>query len=178
MFHRPICVQRFKAKLTYWMGKSCLRSLFSMIGLCILSDILLFPHVVYACEPIENIAHLTSFTITQVISMTLPSPIYRRWTHSREEDQGDILVYRLSDYPFPPARGREGLEFRKNGEFIRYQIGTTDRSLAVPGRWSVKDTNIVEVQFPNQSALSYTLTILECDEQILKIRQTAGDISQ
>lgn len=178
MFHRPTCVQRFKPKLSFWTDKSRLRSLLLMIGVCTLSDILLLPHAVYACEAIENIANPTSPTITQSISITLPSQIYRRWVHSREEDQGDILVYRPSDYPFPPARGREGMEFRENGEFIRYQIGPTDRSLAIPGQWSVKDTNVVEIQFPNQSASSYTLTILECDEQILKVRQTVGGTSQ
>jgi len=139
---------------------------------------LLLPYAAYACEPIENIANFTSYTINQVISMTLPSTIYRRWTHSREEDQGDIRVYRPSDYPFPPARGREGLEFREDGEFIRYQIAPTDGSLAVHGRWSVKDTNVVEVQFPNQSTLSYTLTILEYNQHVLKVRQTKGNVNQ
>ena len=81
-------------------------------------------------------------------------------------------MYRPKDYPFPPARGREGLEFRENGGFISYQIGPTDGGLAVPGQWLIQETNVVEVQFPNQSASSYTLTILECDEQILKLRQT------
>ena len=178
MFRRSIHIQRFQAKLTWWMDRLRLRLLFSMLGLCLLSDILLFPRAVRACEPIEHIASLTPLTITQVISMTLPSQIYRRWTHSREEDQGDVLVYRPSNYLFPPARGREGLEFRKNGEFIRYEIGSTDRSLGVPGRWSVRNPNIVEVQFLNQSASPYTLSILECDEQILKVRQTAGNSSQ
>lgn len=177
MFPRPTHARRFKAKLS-WMGKLCLRSLFSLVGLCVLSNMLLLPRIGYACESIEHSANLTSLTITQVISMTLPSQIFRRWTHSREEDQGDILVYRPSDYPFPPARGREGLEFRENGEFIRYQIGATDRSSAVPGRWSVQNGNVVEVQLPNQSTSSYTLTILECDEQILKVRRTAGGTNQ
>lgn len=172
MFHKPICAQKFKVKLTYWISKSCLGTPFSMISLCILSGVLLFPQAVHACEPIESITNLNSHTINQVISMTLPSPIYRRWTHSHEEDQGDIRVYRPSDYPLPLARGREGLEFRENGEFIHYQIGPTDRTLAAPGQWTVKETNIVEIQFPNQSGSSYTLTIMECNEQILKVRQT------
>lgn len=102
--------------------------------------------------------------------MTLPSSIFQRWTHSREEDEGDVLTYRPSDYPFPPARGREGLEFRQNGEFIRYEIGATDRSHGVAGRWSLESTNVVRVEFSSQS--SQSLTILECDGQILKVRQT------
>jgi hypothetical protein len=154
------------------MEKSLLRSLSLLIGLCILSIILPLPHATSAPLRVTYNASITPPTIIQVVSMTLPNSIFRRWTHSREEDQGDTIVYRPSDYPFPPARGREGLEFRQNGEFIRYQIGATDRSLADSGRWSVQNTNVVEVQLPNQS---YTLTILECNEQILKVRQTAAE---
>lgn len=178
MFRKTTVIDGFKKRLISLIGKHLMRSLFHVIGLCILSITLSLPHAVSASWQIGHQASTSQFSIMQVANMTLPSQIFRRWTHSREEDQGDILVYRSSDYPFPPARGREGLEFRENGEFIRYQIGSTDRSLAVPGRWRVQNTNVVEVQFPNQSALSYTLTILKCDEQILKIRQTAGDTIQ
>ncbi|MEG4090704.1 hypothetical protein [Microcoleus sp. Pol12B4] len=178
MFSKIMDIWRFIAKLTRLMNKRLLRSLSSLIGLYILSIILSLPHAISASSQVEHNASITPLTIVQVAAMTLPSQIFRRWTHSREEDRADILVYRPKDYPFPPARGREGLEFRENGEFIRYQIGATDRSLAVPGRWSIQNTNMVEVQFPNQSVSSYTLTILECDEQILKVRQTAGGTSQ
>ncbi|MEG4059045.1 MULTISPECIES: hypothetical protein [unclassified Microcoleus] len=174
MFSKIMDIWRFIAKLTRLMNKRLLRSLSSLIGLYILSIILSLPHAISASSQVEHNASITPLTIVQVAAMTLPSQIFRRWTHSREEDRADILVYRPKDYPFPPARGREGLEFRENGEFIRYQIGATDRSLGVPGRWSIQNTNMVEVQFPNQSVSSYTLTILECDEQILKVRQTAG----
>lgn len=178
MFGKTTSIRRLQARLTRWFGKRMLRSLSFWVSLCIWSIILPLPHAVSASWQIEHNASITPLTIVQVIPMTLPSQIFRRWTHSREEDVGDTLVYRPSDYPFPPARGREGIEFRENGEFIRYQIGATDRSVAVPGRWSVQETNMVKVQFPNQSASLHTLTILECNEQILKLRQTAGGTSQ
>jgi predicted membrane protein len=178
MFSKIMDIWRFIPKLTRLMNKRMLRSLSSLIGLYILSIVLSLPHAISAPSQVEHNASINPLTIVQVAAMTLPSQIFRRWTHSREEDRADILVYRPQDYPFPPARGREGLEFRENGEFIRYQIGPTDRSLAVPGRWSIQNTNVVEVQFPNQSVSSYILTILECDEQILKVRQTAGGTSQ
>jgi hypothetical protein len=161
-----------------FLKKPLMRSLFFSIGLWILSIIFLSPRAVSAPLQVSHHTSVTPPTIAQAVAMTLPSQIFRRWTHSREEDQGDILVYRSSDYPFPPARGREGLEFRENGEFILYQIGSTDRSLGVPGQWSLHGANVVAVQFPDQSASSYTLTILECSEQILKVRQTAGNPSQ
>ena len=153
-----------------WVGNPLLRLLPFLVGLCFISIELLYPRVALALLPIDNNTGLSLSTVFQVDSMTLPSSIFRRWTHSHEEDQANILVYRPQDYLFPPARGREGLEFRKNGEFIRYQIAPTDGSLAIPGQWSVQNTGLVEVKFPNQSTSSYAFTILECDEQILKIR--------
>jgi hypothetical protein len=160
------------------LKKPLIRSLFFLVGLWILSIIFLPPRAVSAPLSVADHISVTPSTISQAVSMTLPSQIFRRWTHSREEDQGDILVYRSDDYPFPPARGREGLEFRENGAFILYQIGSTDRNLAVPGQWSIQGTNVAEVQFPDQSVSPYTLTILECSEQILKVKQTAGNTGQ
>jgi hypothetical protein len=148
-----------------------LRLLFVLISLCISSIVFLSPNAIFTNLRVEHNAKLLSPTIVQVITMNLPSQIFRRWTHSREEDQGDTLVYRSDGYQFPPARGREGFEFREDGEFIRYQIGSTDRNLAIFGRWSMQEINIVEVHFPNQPTSSYTLKILECDEQILKVNK-------
>jgi hypothetical protein len=146
-----------------------LRLLPVLISLYILSVI--FINAVFTPLPIEHNTSFLSLTTVPVITMNLPSQIFRRWTYSREEDQGDILVYRSDKYQFPPARGREGLEFREDGEFIRYQIGSTDRNSAISGRWSTQEPNIVEVHFPNHSTSPYTLRILECDEQILKVNK-------
>jgi len=120
MFSKIMDIWRFLAKLTRLMNKRLLRSLSSLIGLYIFLIIILsLPHPISASSQVEHNASITPPTIVQVAAKTLPSQIFRRWTHSREEDRADILVYRPKDYPFPPARGREGLEFRKNGEFIR-----------------------------------------------------------
>ncbi|HIK16832.1 MAG TPA: hypothetical protein IGS53_16325 [Leptolyngbyaceae cyanobacterium M33_DOE_097] len=103
--------------------------------------------------------------------MNLPNALFRQWIHSHEEDQGDIWVYRTKGYAFPPARGREGMEFRENGEFFRYQIGPTDRIVTVSGQWRMKDTNVIEIKLANQPT-AISMTILECNEQILRIQQT------
>ena len=41
-----------------------------------------------------------------------PDELLRRWVHVREEDEGDVRVYRPSDADIPPARGRRGIEVR------------------------------------------------------------------
>ena len=40
----------------------------------------------------------------------LPSAIFRHWIRSREEDTGDIEVYRPEGFAFPPSFGRDGFE--------------------------------------------------------------------
>ena len=114
--------------------------------------------------------NLLASTVPQATPMTLPNPIFQQWLHSREEDEGDVRVYRPMDYPFPPARGREGLEFRQDGTFVLYQIAPTDGNLAVEGRWQLENNNRVQVQFPQNPINNCTLMILECNDQILKVQ--------
>jgi hypothetical protein len=51
------------------------------------------------------------------------------WTHSFEEDEGDVQVYRPAHaFPFPVSRrGRESLEFLANGELRASAPGPDDR---------------------------------------------------
>ena len=61
--------------------------------------------------------------------------LFRRWLHSREEDEGDVRVYRPAGYDLPPARGRRGLEFRPDGELLAIGPGPADKPQATAGRW-------------------------------------------
>jgi hypothetical protein len=69
--------------------------------------------------------------------------LYRRWVHAREEDEGELKVYRPAGYDLPPARGRRGIEFRPDGELLVYGPGPADRPVASPGR--MEDVEIVSV---------------------------------
>jgi hypothetical protein len=73
-----------------------------------------------------------------------PAELYRRWVHAREEDDGDLRVYRPAGYDLPPARGRRGIEFRPGGELLVYAPGPADRPVASPGR--IEDVDIVSVE--------------------------------
>lgn len=74
----------------------------------------------------------------------MTSDLYRRWIHAREEDEGDLRVYRPSDYDLPPARGRRAIEFRPDGELLVYAPGPADKPVATPGR--MEDVEIVSVE--------------------------------
>jgi hypothetical protein len=102
---------------------------------------------------------------------SLPGSIFKRWIHSREEDTGENVVYRPAGYRFPPARGREGIEFREDGAFVHYVIGPTDRSQAVKGQWKSNEPKIIEVSFPDQSSSPYKLVIVKCSDDMLIVKK-------
>ena len=74
----------------------------------------------------------------------LPEELFRRWVHVREEDEGDLRVYRPAGWDLPPARGRRGIEFRPGGEMLVYSPGPADKPTASPG--SMDDVEIVSVE--------------------------------
>ena len=74
----------------------------------------------------------------------LPEELFRRWVHVREEDEGDVRVYRPSGADIPPARGRRGIEFRPDGELLAYGPWPADRPTASPRPWD--DVEIVSVE--------------------------------
>ena len=54
---------------------------------------------------------------------------------SHEEESGDVRVYRPDSFPFPPARGREGLSFHRDGQLDYLVPGRGDRPTTEPGTW-------------------------------------------
>jgi hypothetical protein len=98
----------------------------------------------------------------------LPDALFKRWVHSQEEDTPTVKVFRPRGYDFPPARGRQGFEVRKNGEFVQYDIAPADGSRAIPGRWKNIGKSTIEVLLGGQSR---KLTILSCDDQVLKLKK-------
>lgn len=95
--------------------------------------------------------------------MTAPHALHGRWMHSFEEDHDGITVYRPADFPFPPARGRDGIEFGADGSFIDWRIGRGDANEARPGRWEPAHGDAVRVSTGTGA------------ERILHVRLTAPD---
>ncbi len=103
----------------------------------------------------------------------LPPAIFRRWTHSREEDAGDLEVFRPEGFEFPPAFGRDGFEMRKDGEFIQYDIGPADEVVRVLGRWTLLGSQRVSVSFEGTEREGYSFEIVAVDDLVLRIRREA-----
>ena len=59
----------------------------------------------------------------------MPTPQPGEWTHSHEEDEQNIRVYRRTDsFAFPPTRaGRDWLRVDTSGEIVQLTPGPDDR---------------------------------------------------
>lgn len=69
--------------------------------------------------------------------MTTPGSehLFQRWGHSFEEDHDDVTVYRPAGHAFPRARGRDGIEFHRDGTVVVWAVGRGDAPEARPGTW-------------------------------------------
>jgi|SRR4029077_6684292 hypothetical protein len=98
-------------------------------------------------------------------------PITGSWTHSFEEDEGDILVYRpTNSFAFPPSRrGREVLLFA-SGEMTMLTPGPDDRPRDSGGRWGALGMNRFGFG-GTQNSPAQVIEVIESTPDILKIRQ-------
>jgi len=69
----------------------------------------------------------------------LDDRLIQRWGHSFEEDRDGVRVYRPVGYPFPLARGRDGIEFRPDGTYVYWAIGRGDATSPQPGSWHLDE---------------------------------------
>ncbi len=101
----------------------------------------------------------------------LPREIFRKWGHSFEESTGEITVYRPAEYEFPRARGRAGIEFKPDGTFIYWGIGPADKRIGINGHWQIESPGRVRVFFEGNVRAPLVIEILQCDAEILRVRQ-------
>jgi hypothetical protein len=99
------------------------------------------------------------------------APLRGSWTHSYEEDQGDVLVYRPThSFAFPPARGRETLEFGEGGELTKQTPGPDDRPRARVSRWTALGMNRFRLEGTADTP-GQVIEVVEYTPEILKIRK-------
>jgi hypothetical protein len=60
------------------------------------------------------------------------------WVHSHEEDSGELKVFRLRSFQFPPSRGREELELKADGSTVVHSPGPVDVPEEAAGTWELE----------------------------------------
>ncbi|MFN0049014.1 MAG: hypothetical protein ACKVOU_07840 [Cytophagales bacterium] len=97
--------------------------------------------------------------------------LYGKWLNSYEEQtDDDILVYRPTNFPFPLSRGRKGIEFLKDGQFIEHGFGPTDRPTTFEGEWIYGiETQTLEITFHKLEATPMPVTVKSRKGYVLKI---------
>lgn len=95
-----------------------------------------------------------------------------KWIHSHEDDTDDIMVFRRSDYQFPPSRGRRNIEFKEDGQFVQNDIAPSCGLKETVGRFKEISPNELKVDFDKQAdSRSYSIKLVSCDDKVLKIKK-------
>lgn len=103
--------------------------------------------------------------------LAVSADLYQHWMHSYEEDDANVKMYRPASYSFPPSRGREGFEIKKDGTFIKYAIGANDAPQKIQGKWKAKKRDTIEVTLDDPAEKPYTIKILSVNAGQLKTQQ-------
>lgn len=101
-------------------------------------------------------------------------PFEGSWTHSYEEDQGDVMVFRPTEsFPFPPTRqGRDTLQVTDSGSLAILQPGPDDRPRET-GQWRPLGMNRY-FSGGTPEAPGEVIEILEAGPDVLRLRRSGG----
>jgi hypothetical protein len=89
------------------------------------------------------------------------------WVHSHEEDTATTSVYRPANFPFPPARGREGFCLQPEGILTARKPGPTDQTVTAAGTWKLAGDEL-ELAPQGESAQNLCVESVEPDRLIVK----------
>ena len=105
-----------------------------------------------------------------------PDPLVGRWTHSWEEDFGDVRTYRRAGFTFPLSRRpRHVIDLMADGRVVSRSGGPADAMVAREGRWNARDLVLLTLHWepPEEET---ALEIVEQQQDLLKLRQLRGTI--
>jgi hypothetical protein len=129
-------------------------------------DALSYPYIIATIPKTSYKKFVFEHRMTQ-----LPDQIFNLWIRSYEEDSNGIIVYRPEEFKFPISRGRQAIEFRRDGTFIDWDIGSADgKREPVNGRWQMEGPRQVRVYFEG-SRPSRILDLVQFDSEVLKVRE-------
>ncbi len=77
--------------------------------------------------------------------------LYQRWIHSHEEDSNTEMVYRPSNFEFPPSRGRTGFELKSDNSCVEIGIAPADGFLESQGTWEIEEDDHLKIYINSQT---------------------------
>ncbi len=92
--------------------------------------------------------------------------ISRSWTRSHEEDEGERLVLRPTEYDFPPARGRDSFALNDDGTLELGGPGPDDRRVTTDGTWTLNGDRL-ELSPYGTSPRAYTVDDIATDRLVV-----------
>lgn len=98
---------------------------------------------------------------------------FHRWSSSREENTAGVIVYRPGNFPFPPARFREAIEFHPDGSVTYFGLGGDDRSVKISGHWDRINETVVRTEFADSLAPSSEWKLTEGADSFPKLEVAA-----
>jgi hypothetical protein len=96
--------------------------------------------------------------------------IVGHWRHAFEEDHDDLTVYWPATSRFPPARGRDGVEFRASGRLTYENIAPADGVEKTPGRWTL-DGDRIRIDLDPEGWPTMDMQVISCDAAALVVRR-------
>lgn len=93
------------------------------------------------------------------------------WSHSHEEDHDDLRVFRHSEYPFPPSRGRLSFELMPDGAARYSGLTADDRRGLATCRWSLDPQHPNDLTIANgeQCLLRASIATVDSDRLEMKL---------
>jgi hypothetical protein len=96
-----------------------------------------------------------------------PASLVGSWSHSHEEDDEGVQVFRPVDYDFPPSRGRESFTLRPDGTAVAGLPGPDDRGISTDeGTWQLQG-DVLHIRCPGWAA---TYEVVGAASQRLELR--------
>lgn len=100
-----------------------------------------------------------------------PVGLVQRWLHSHEEDTATEMVFRPSNFPFPPSRGRTGFELHPDHTLVEIGIAPTDQPSETSGSWELHEEDEPILLLSPSTESSRTLRLAAASPERLVVKK-------
>jgi len=96
------------------------------------------------------------------------------WFHSHEEDEGNRMIFRKSDFHFPLSRGRIGFRLARGGAAQTISIGADDLPVSAGAHWHVQGEQEIVIDGDEFSGLLTNSKLILSDSDKIVLQRNVG----